>query len=149
MTKPTTLRPTKLSIWVGDGNSPEDFTSKSCALTTRSITITGETADSVVPDCDDPDLPAWIERFIRSLSSQIVGSGLIAEETLQFWITWALSGEAKNIRFVLDGVTLDGYFEGSYLLTQAEFAGNDNEGKAALNLTFSNDGPVTFETGAP
>lgn len=149
MAKPSTLSWSKLTIWPGDGGSPEDFTSKSCGLNAKGFSITGTTSDTDVPDCDDPDAPSWTERVIRALSSGVTGAGLMAEETLAFWRDWALSGEGKNVRIVLDGQTVDGFFEGRYVLTQFELAGNQNDGKIGVSLQLQSDGPVVWTSGAP
>jgi hypothetical protein len=144
MAKPTTLRWSKLSIWPGDGGSPEAFASKVCGLNAKGFSISGETSDSNVPDCDDPDLPSWTERTIRALSSGVTGAGLMAEETFDFWKDWMLSGEAKNVRIILDGVALDGYFAGAYVLTAFELTGNEGDGKIGVSVTMASDGPVTW-----
>lgn len=150
MAKPTTLRWTKLSVWVGDGATPtEDFTSKVCGITTKGFSIEGEMSESNVPDCDDPDLPSWTERIIRSLSAGISGEGLLAEETFAFWRDWVLSGAAKNVRVVVDLATTPGYFYGSFVLNQFEMNGNNDDGKIGVTLALSSDGPVAWSAGAP
>jgi hypothetical protein len=149
MAKPTTLRWSKLSIWPSDGASPEDFTSQVCGLNAKGFSITADTSDSNVPDCDDPDLPSWTERAVRALSSGVSGSGLLAEETFAFWRAWMLSGEAKNVRIVVDLATTPGYFVGSYLLTQFELNGSEADGKLGVTLALSSDGPITWAAGAP
>lgn len=149
MAKPTTLRWTKLSIWPGDGASPEDFTSKVCGLNAKTFNIGGDTSDSNVPDCDDPDAPSWTERVISALSSGVQGSGLLAEETFAFWRDWSLGGLPKNVRVVVDLATTPGYFYGSYVLTQFELSGNQSDGKIGVNITLASDGPIAWSAGAP
>ncbi|CAL8981545.1 hypothetical protein RHODGE_RHODGE_02830 [Rhodoplanes serenus] len=148
MAKPTTQRWTKLSIWPGDGASPEDFTSKVCGLTSKGISFSASTSDSNVPDCDNPDAPSWTERVAQALSSTVSGSGVMAEETFAFWRDWFLSGAPKNVRIVL-GLTAPGYFAGSYLLTSFELTGNQGDGKVQVSLQLQSDGPVSWTTGAP
>lgn len=149
MAKPKTLSWTKLSVWPGDGASPEDFTSAVCGLTTKSFTISADTSDIVVPDCDDPDEPAWVERVIRSLSSGFSGSGLMAEDIYATWRAWALSGLAKNVRIVIDGTTIAGYYQGSYVLSSFETNGNQGDGKMQISLQLQSDGLVAWQAGAP
>lgn len=144
MAKPTTVRWTKMTIWPGDGATPEVFTSKSCALTAKGFTINADTADTNVPDCDTPDNPSWIERVVRSLSSGVTGSGLMAEETFAFWRDWSLSGLPKNVRIMLDLAAADGYFAGSYVLTAFELAGNEGDGLVGITLTLASNGPVAW-----
>lgn len=149
MTAATTRRWTKMTIWPGDGASPEDFTSKVCGLTSKNFGISAEVSESNTLDCDDPDAPSWVERVVRSLSSEVSGSGIMAEEVMSFWRDWALSAEPKNVRIVLDLAGTDGYFEGSYVLTQFELPANQDDGKIGISITLQSDGEVTWETGAP
>lgn len=150
MAKPQTLSWTKLSIWPGDGVTPtEDFTSAVCGLVTKGFTLSADTSDTTVPDCDDPDAAAWVERVIRSLSSGVTGSGLMAEEKFAFWRDWMLSAAAKNVRIVIDGSTIDGYFYGAYLLTSFELSGAQADGKIQISLTMQSDGEIAWADGAP
>lgn len=148
MAKPTTQRPGKFSIWLGDGASPEDFTSATCGFTTKSISFSIDTADVTVPDCDDPDAMNWSERTPTAASATVSGAGVMAEETFDTWNTWALSGEAKNARIVLDKST-PGYWGGFWILTAWEVTGNTSDGKVQVSVTLQSDGEVTWATGAP
>lgn len=148
MAKPTTLKWTQLTIWPGDGASPEDFTSQVCGLTAKGFSITGTPAETEVPDCVDPDDPIWMERVIRNLSSGFSGSGVMAQETFPFWRDWMLGGETKNVRIVV-GITPAGYFEGRFLLTTFELTGNLEDAKVQVNLEAASDGPVVWSAGAP
>jgi len=149
MAKPTTTSWTKLSIWPGDGASPEDFTQKVCGMTSKGFTLSSEVSESNVPDCDDPDLPGWVERVTRSNSAELTGAGLMAEENFDFYREWKMSGEARNTRIVLDLKTNKGYFEGPFLLTSLELTGNQDDGKIQMSLTFQSASEVTWTTGAP
>lgn len=147
MAKPTTLPWYGLGIWPGDGASPEDFTSKACGINATTFGISKETADSNIPDCDDPSQPGWTERVVRALSSQIQGEGFLAQETFTFWQAWALDKEAKQVRVVVDWATTPGFFQGAYHLTNLELNGTESDGKVGVNVTLASDGPVTYEAG--
>jgi len=148
MAKPTTARWSKLTFWLGDGASPEDFTSAVCGMTTKAFTISADTSDINVPDCDDPDLPSWVERVVRSLSAGFNGSGVMADEVMPTYRTWMLSGEAKNAYVVLD-IQTAGYFSGSFVITQFELGGNESDGKITFSAQIQSDGPVVWNAGAP
>lgn len=148
MAKPTTRSWTKLSLWVGDGASPEDFTSYTCGMTTKEFTLSGTTTDVEVPDCDDPDAAIWIERVIRSLSAGFTGSGVMAEETYPFFRTWMLSGAAKNVRVVLELGT-PGYYAGSFLMTSLGTPSSIGDGKVNASVALASNGPVTWAAGVP
>lgn len=142
----TTYHWSKLSIWVGDGDSPEDFTAQVCGLTAQRFGLTGATSDTEVPNCEDRTRPVWVERVIRTLSGGFSGSGVLAKEVWAFWRTWMLSGLAKNVRIVVDDDP-NGYFEARFVLTQCELTGNLSDGKIQVSLAGSSDGAVVFVEG--
>lgn len=148
MAKPTTRKWTALSIWPGDGNSPEDFASQVCGLTSKTFRIGSSTSDTEVPDCDDPDAKIWVERVTRAGTSSVAGAGVMAEETLPFWREWALSGEARNVRIPL-ALTAPGYFFGQYVLTAFELVGTLEAGKVNVSVELQSDGPIAWAAGAP
>jgi hypothetical protein len=148
MAKPTTQRWTKLLIYVESDDSPGVYGPHNCGMTTKSFSITAQTSDTTVPDCDDPDAPSFVERVVQSLSSGFEGSGVYAEENEQFFSEWALSGLSKSCRIVIDG-TMSVYFEGDYIFTNYQLQGNQNDGKMQFSGQFQSDGPVTRVVGSP
>src|SRR5215467_4792665 len=98
MAQPITISWTELTIWPGDGQTPETFTNHVCGLTTKEFGIDAATSDIIVPDCDTPDDPAWLERIVRSLSSDFNGTGVMAQESFSFWRDWALGGDVRTVR---------------------------------------------------
>jgi predicted secreted protein len=148
MAKPTTQRPGAFSIWLGDGGSPEDFTSATCGFTTKNINFSTDTADVNVPDCDDPDALAWTERTPTASSATVSGAGVMAEETFTTWNDWFLSGASKNARIRLEN-TVPGYWNGAFVLTAFQVSGNRGDGKVQVSVTMQSDGQITWANGAP
>ncbi len=116
MAKPTTGAFSKLLILLGNGASPEVFAAP-CGLTSKGFEISATSGDIQVPDCDDPDAPAWTERVVKALSAGVSGSGIMAVESFDTWNDWALSGLAQNVRVKLDLPGL-GYYSGRFILTK-------------------------------
>lgn len=114
MARPTTYSAKKLLILLGDGGTPETFAAP-CGLTTRGINFSKETNDVTVPDCDDPDLPAWTERAVRTLSATVSGSGILAAEAFETWREAFLATDAVNARIKIDDTLVNGggYFAGA------------------------------------
>lgn len=142
MARPVTLAATKLLIQVGDGNSPEVF-AEPCGLTTKGINFTKGTNDINVPDCADPEAPAWTERGVVSLSSTISGSGILAMEARATWWAWYASTVSRHCRVKLDNPTYGGYFSGLFHLTRLDMSaalGN----KVAVTAELINDGQITW-----
>lgn len=112
MTKPTTLTYGHFLILLGDGASPETF-SEPCGLTSKGFAQTASTQDTNVPDCDDPDAPAYVERAIESLSGEITGSGVLALESLPVWRAFYEGAISKNCQIKIDAPLADngGYWK--------------------------------------
>lgn len=71
---------------------------KVCGITSRGINRQSNVQTSEVPDCDDEDLPAGVERAVQSQEVTISGSGVWAKQSHGRMIDWWYSGATKNIR---------------------------------------------------
>ena len=141
MAKPTTASAAKLLILVGDGGSPETFAAP-CGLTTKGINFRAESNDTTVPDCDDPDLPAWTERVVKSLSAGVTGSGVLAAEALDTWWDFYSQAQALNCRVKIDSPSFnDVYFAGAFLLSTFNVTGTIGE-KINVQIEMQSDGEV-------
>lgn len=147
MAKPVTASWSKLLIMVGNGAGPEVFAAP-CALISKGISLTADTSDSNVPDCDSPDLPSWVNRVVRSLTAGVTGSGRLALGAAGsgVWRAWFLSGAAKNCRIKIDVPLANdgGYYAGSFVLTAMNITGNESDGKIGVDVTMASDGEVTW-----
>lgn len=133
MAQPTTLRFSKFKILVGDGATPVEAFSIVCGLTSKGIQRAAQTTTSVIPDCEDEDLPGYEVSDIASIKCTISGSGFVALENRQFFIDWFYSGERKNVKVQnVDAPGGDTEFEqGPAVLTQFDETG---EGKGRMNM---------------
>lgn len=144
MAKPTTLSAAKMLILIGDGATPTEVFEAPCGLTTKGFDLNAASNDVLVPDCDDPDAPAWLERAVQSLSGQITGNGVMAVESFDLWRDWALGGLPKNARLKLDAPAL-GYYAGSFILTKFTLGGAQGD-KVTVDITLDSDGQITWTT---
>lgn len=136
MVKPTSFKFGALLIEVGDGRSPEGFTAP-CGLKTKSFGIDKTINSEAVPDCEDPDAPAWDEGDVVSLRSNISGSGVLADEFIDIWENWATSEDTRNVRVTIG----DHIWEGAYHLTRFEITA-DLGSKVAVNVEMQSSGEV-------
>lgn len=88
----------QLLLW-GDGATPEVFTPL-CGFTSLELTVNIETNSTNVPDCDDPDLPAWLVSSEVSKQMQLGGSGVIDVDALEEFNAWIIDGGEKNFRWL-------------------------------------------------
>lgn len=144
MAQPHTYTFGEFLIEVGNGATPEVFGAP-CGLTSKSFNGQAQTSDTNVPDCDDPDAPSWLERDVTSLSRDISGSGVLAEESLEMWDDWFTSANPKNCQVSLtDGNNGTRTWSGSYILSVFEITGNIGE-KVQVNVTLLSNGEITRE----
>lgn len=144
MTKPTTKKFGEYIVQIESSDSPGVFVAP-CGLTTKGFTQTASTNETNVPDCDDPDLPADVERDIVSRSRSISGSGVMATESQQLWQDFYDSG-SRTCRVYPAGLT-GGYWEGDFILTSLEFSAALGE-KVNISVTMDSDGPAPWTPGS-
>lgn len=140
MTAITKLRGTQLYIKVGDGATPEVFAHPCLINTQRGISFTSSTNKVIVPDCDNPDDPAWSEAIKDGLAATINGSGVLDNKaaTITFYDAWFRATASRNVQVWLGTM---GYWSGAFHLTGWEVTGDRNN-NAEAKLTLESDGPI-------
>jgi predicted secreted protein len=150
MALPKVASGTKLLIKVGDGQATETFdTTLTCALMTKAVNFTADANTIVVPDCDNPDLPAANQTEITATGLEITGSGVVKTDSVEAWHTWFASGAAKNVRAEIGIAAADGggYWQAAMKLTAFSVTG-ERGNKLQMEVTLQADGAVTW-TDAP
>lgn len=141
MAQPTVLAGTKLLLLVGDGAVPEVF-GEPCGLTTKSFDLAASTNTNLIPDCDDPEAPAWESTDINGLSGTAAGTGVMSVESFNVWNDWFMSAEGRNMQIKLDHASL-GWYAGSFKLTSFKLAGARGN-KVTVDLSAKSDGQVVW-----
>lgn len=136
----------KLLIRIDDVGNPGTWAHKCSINTSREITFDSAPTETLIPDCDNPDEPGWMNREIDGLTGDIVGAGMLDTASLNFFTVWYTSGDARNIQFALDVPLADGggYFQGDYVLKTYGVAGANRREKATFTATMLSDGPVVW-----
>lgn len=144
MAPPTTLKGTQLYIKIENDASPQVFAHPCLINSERGITFRSTTNDIVVPDCADPDDPAWRELVKDALSAGVTGAGVLDNKlaTIQTYDSWHRSDDAKRVQVWLGTI---GYWEGDFKLTEWSITGNRGD-KAQVSLTLESDGVVAAFT---
>lgn len=137
MARPATIKFGHFIIAVGDGQSPETFTAP-CGLTAKGFGLTANTNEVNVPDCDDPDAPAWVERDVVSLSGDISGSGVMDEDYQATWYAWLESAATRNVQISVG----DYRYEGAFILSSFRVVGNLGD-KVQVEVAMQSSGEVT------
>lgn len=145
------MRGVKLLIKVGDGAEPSEAFTTYCSINSdRGISFAAQTNDQVIPDCDDPDLTAWLGREKVSISGDISGAGMLNTPDTEAFFNWVASANTRNVQVHLDGVAGadgGGYWQGAYHCTAFNVTGARG-GKAECTITLSSDGEVEWTDAA-
>ena len=146
MAKPVTSRASQLLLKLGDGGSPEAFTAP-CGLNTKGITFTKEMNDTPVPDCDNPDAPAWTERAVTTLSAAVSGAGILSMGDLDTWIAFNESTISRNAQVIIvvdaPNSAMGGMWTGKFLMSSFEVTGELGN-KIQTTIEMQSDGPVLW-----
>lgn len=140
MAQLTTLRGSALYIKVGDGASPEVFSHPCLINTKRGIQFQSSTNKIIVPDCDNPDDPAWTDAIKDSLSATINGAGTLDNKiaVINFYDSWFRDPDPRNVQVWLGTL---GYWGGGFNLTNFEVSG-DRGALAEVTIALESAGLV-------
>lgn len=145
-----TINGQKLLVQIGDGGSPSETFAADCLINTdRGIQFSADANEFIVPDCDDPDAPAWKERTKDGLDATVTGAGMLHTSSVETWFDWFKSADTKNVRVKVDvtGANGGGYWQGAFHLTAFEISGARNE-KATASVTLASSGSVVWTDAA-
>ncbi|PSJ64507.1 phage tail tube protein [Kumtagia ephedrae] len=141
----------QLLVQIGDGATPTEGFAHDCLINTeRGIQFTSTTNDTVVPDCESPELPGWFQRNKDGLSATITGAGKVHTTSLENWWTWYAGDATKNVRVRINVPAADGggYWQGAFHLTEFQVSGTRKE-HADVSVTLMNDGTITWTDATP
>ena len=129
----------------------EGFTAP-CGFTNKGFELTAQTSDVNVPDCDNPEAPAWVQRGVTSFSGQVTGSGVMAMGSADTWRNWFMSGAVKNVRVHINETAANGggHYDFPALLTtlgKSVQLGSDGN-KVQQSVTIQSAGVVTWTPAA-
>jgi len=148
MAQPTSFNGAKILVKVGDGGSPETFAHPCLINSSRSVQSTASTTESAIPDCDNPEAPAWLEREKDTLSVTITGEGIMDASDTSDYFAWLTSENSKNVKAVVNngGGANEFTFDGKFHLTEFQVSGERKE-RAQVSITLVSTGPVTGVSG--
>lgn len=147
MAQPRTLSFANFTVLLGNGATPETFAAP-CGLTSRDVKFDGKSSSVIVPDCNNPEAPAWEEKAVSALSGQVSGDGILSMADLATWNDWFQSGLDKNIQIWVNDTAANGggYWSGAAILStfevSAKLAADGN--RATIKVTIDSDGPWTW-----
>lgn len=150
MTAVPRISGSKLLVQIGDAASPETFTHDCLINTQRGIQFNSDTQEHVMPDCDNPEDPAWKDVSKDGLSITVTGAGMLYTSSVETWWDWFNSDDAKNCRIKLNvaGASGGGYWAVPMKLTSMEISADDNKATATCQVTLVSNGAATWTANA-
>lgn len=142
MAAPTTARFGKFRVMLGDGNSPEIFAAP-CGFTSKSLVLSKNLSEVNLPDCDDPDAPAWVGRDVESLTASISGEGVMAVESVPAWHEAFENTDSVNVRVEIEFPTITFIYTGRMHVATLTF-GAEQGGRVTCNVEMQSDGELVL-----
>lgn len=149
MAPPTTIKSAKLKIELGDGGSPEVFTAP-CGFTEKSFSRSKSLNEVTIPDCADPDAPAWTARDVASLSWSVSGQGVLAGEAVPTWDAFFASTSSRNVKITVEYPAPTGtiIYVGLAHLESFEVSAQVGN-RVTVNVSLTSDGTLTRTPALP
>ncbi len=133
----TAQRGKDMLVKIGDGASPENFTTVA-GLRTRTISLNAREVDATHAESD-----GWRELLgaagIRQAS--VAGAGVFLNDAAADQIRAAFfAGTLRNFKLVIPGM---GELAGPFLLANLDYAG-EHDGEATVSLALASAGAISF-----
>jgi hypothetical protein len=103
----------------------------------------------VIPDCDNPDDPAWKITDITALQMTLSGQGILDRAARKTWEDWAFSGAEKTVRWVYDVTAADfgGYYQAPAILTNYQVTAQRGQ-RATVQIAITLNGKPAWTAAA-
>lgn len=150
MAQPITASFGGVVVTIDDGSGSNQVAP--CGLIKKSVKFQAQSSDTVVPDCDDPNLPAFVERNVVSLSCEISGNGVMAMENTALWMGFFMGGVSRPCVVTFPGTGANGGFSitGAFILSDfpLDVDRKSEGGRAQQSITLQNDGAFVYAPSA-
>ncbi len=140
MTAPITAKFGKFRVLLGDSNSPINYTAP-CGFTSKSLVLSKNLTEINLPDCDDPDAPAWVGRDVQSLTAAISGQGVMAYQSADTWMTAFESVDSVPVKIEIEFPLVTFVYTGLMHIASMTF-GAEQGGRITNNVDMQSDGEL-------
>lgn len=146
MAQPKTIRFGKFAVMLGTFVANPVYTAP-CGFNSKSLTLSKELNDITIPDCNDPDLAAWVGREIASMSASVTGEGVVAEEALPVWLEAYEKSDPVPVKIVMTGSAVVYTWSGRMHVASLAFEA-DLGNRVNLTVDLQSDGELV-QSSAP
>ena len=147
MAKPVTTKGGMLRILLGSGSGTIVYAAP-CGLTSKSLTLSKNLEEIMIPDCDDPTAIDWVGRDATSLSMSVSGEGVLAEASVDTWLDAVESPDSVPVKVELEFPTTTWTYTGRMQVESAELGAPSNTGRVTGNFSLQSDGEMVRTSAA-
>lgn len=140
MAKPETARFGKFLVKLGSGTGPIVYAAP-CGFTSKSLTLSKDLTEIVIPDCEDPDAASWVGRDVNSLSAAVNGQGVLASEALETWTDAYDSVEPVPVKIEIHFKTKILSYTGTMHISSLSFE-TEQGGRVTITVEMASDGEM-------
>ncbi|MDK1372952.1 MULTISPECIES: phage tail tube protein [unclassified Sinorhizobium] len=140
MAKPKTARFGAFAVMLGSGTGPITYAAP-CGFTSKSLALSKELSEIVIPDCTAPDAASWVGRDVTSLSAAVNGEGVLAEESVEDWLSAYNSTAPVPVKIVLTLSTETIEWVGTMHVASLNIEAEQG-GRVTLNVEMQSDGEM-------
>lgn len=141
MAKPVTVRFGKMLVKLATIATPTVFVAP-CGFTSKSLALSKNLEEVTIPDCDNPDDPAWVGRDVASLSASISGEGVLAESAIDQWMV-AFNAQVPvpcEVELILAGTA--SYVWTGLMHVASLTIGGEQGGRVTISVELQSDGEL-------
>ena len=142
MAVPVTSKFGAFSIEIGDGATPTQNFVAPCGFTQKAYKRSKNLNDVIIPDCADPDEPAWVGRDVQSISAEISGEGIMAQDAVPVWDKMFNSTVSRTCKVKINWTSGLITYVGLFHLSEFEITGSLGE-RLKVSVKLESDGPIT------
>src|SRR5690606_2107877 len=145
---PSTTKGGRFRVLLGnDQENPTEYVAP-CGFLSKSMTLTKNLEDVILPDCDDPDLVPWTGRDATSLSIGVSGEGVAAAESVDIWVEAWESTDSWPAKIELEFPSKTLTWTGRMHVGTLTLGHPSAQGRVTNNVEMSSDGEMTRVTDA-
>jgi hypothetical protein len=115
-----------------------------CLINTdRGIKFTSSITKDVIPFCDDPASPAWVQATKDGLEAQVTGAGMTHIDSVPFWFGYFKDPDSRNCRVKVNAPG-GMYWQGKLTCSDFEPATGTRKKKTTASVTLQSDGEMVL-----
>lgn len=141
MAAPVTARFGKFRVLLGSGVDPIVYAAP-CGFTSKSLSLNKSLSETLIPDCDNPDLPIEVGRDVESISASVSGDGVLAANAVVTWLEAYESVDSVPVKVEVEFSTGTVTWTG-YMHVESLEIGAEQGGRVTISVSMQSDGALT------